>query len=176
MIKLVTNPIGLRKYNENVRRVRKENPGLSYVLTEAASCEDVFVPWDKFLKTFLKNYGELYKFVPENPAADFTGIYCCNLSKRYCIEALTDYMVSDVRIDYGVADNASQILDKANYDNECIVLVTPIFKAAQSGRDCWRWSRHGKYIGVQNPQCEYLFDEPNIDLVFVYEVHRLIKQ
>ena len=37
----------------------------------------------------------------------------------------------------------------------------------------WRWHKWGPYIGTQDPQCEYLADEPEIKEVFVYRFIQL---
>lgn len=173
MIRLVTDSIGLKRYNENVRRVKKENPELSYMFNEILSCEDVFVPYSRWIKSF-RRYAKPYRFIPDGILNDFTGIYCCNLNQKYWIHQLTDWEIFDVSIDCGVADNASQILNAAKYDENCIVLITPIFRDEQPVQNGWRWSDGGKYIGIQNPKCEYFFDEQDIDLVFAYEIHRLM--
>lgn len=38
----------------------------------------------------------------------------------------------------------------------------------------WRWHKWGPYIGVQNPQCEYLYDEKNIDVVYTYHIYEIV--
>jgi hypothetical protein len=37
----------------------------------------------------------------------------------------------------------------------------------------WRWHKWGKYIGDQNPMCEYIADEPEIDFVYVYNLYKV---
>jgi hypothetical protein len=37
----------------------------------------------------------------------------------------------------------------------------------------WRWHKWGPYIGTQEPKCEYIHDEPEIEEVFTYHVYEL---
>jgi len=37
----------------------------------------------------------------------------------------------------------------------------------------WRWHKWGEYIGTQNPQMEYIHDEPEIEKVYVYHIYEL---
>lgn len=76
---------------------------------------------------------------------------------------------------YGVADNIEQVKQYAKQmiesDNPVVISVTEIRKDQEPEQDGWRWHKWGQYIGKQNPQCEYLFDEPNIDSVYVFHVY-----
>lgn len=73
---------------------------------------------------------------------------------------------------YGVCDSIEQlrrhpIWEKIDRDPRPMALVmTPIRKSSYEG---WRWHKWGEYVGEQDPQCEYLEDEPVIDLVYVFE-------
>jgi len=80
-----------------------------------------------------------------------------------------------IKTHYGVADNISQVYRKyrkvlKNPDHDIIVQVDEVRKCDQYPRGGWRWHKHGDYIGNQNPQCEYLYDEPKIDKVILYHV------
>ena len=79
---------------------------------------------------------------------------------------------------YGVCDYWEQIIaqwpDLALSPTRYAISITEVRKADQlehSGG--WRWEKWGQYIGTKNPQCEYLYDEPEIDSVLVYHVYRL---
>lgn len=76
---------------------------------------------------------------------------------------------------YGVADNVAQIKEYAKdilaSDNPVVISVTEMKKTQQPEEDGWRWEKWGQYIGTQNPQCDYLHDEPNIDSVYVFHVY-----
>jgi len=81
---------------------------------------------------------------------------------------------------YGVADNLEQIINKhseeLDKDSNYIILMTPMDRREQPSRDGWRWHKWGEYIGVQEPQCEYLYDEKDIDLVYVYKIVEVTKK
>lgn len=76
---------------------------------------------------------------------------------------------------YGVADNVEQIKerykDQIASDAPIVISLTEMCKENQPEDGGWRWHKWGEYIGTQNPQCEYLYDEPEIDSVFVFHVY-----
>lgn len=76
---------------------------------------------------------------------------------------------------YGVADNIEQVLERYknvidNQDTKIIITAAPITKDDQPEDGGWRWHKWGQYIGEQEPQCEYLYDEPVIDEVIIFHV------
>lgn len=80
---------------------------------------------------------------------------------------------------YGVCDNYQQVLEKCpelrlDKDRKFIVTVTKIEKATQPSDGGWRWHKWGEYIGTQEPQCEYIFDEPDIEEVFCYHIYEIL--
>ena len=75
---------------------------------------------------------------------------------------------------YGVADNIEQVLDyynTRNFKGNHVVLVKWIRKNHNCG---WRWHKWGEYIGTQNPRCEYLDDEPEIEKVLIFSIYKVI--
>lgn len=81
---------------------------------------------------------------------------------------------------YGVADSVSQIYRKyrkvlKNPDYLFIVDVSKIRKCDQPEHGGWRWHKWGDYIGHKKPQYEYLYDEPNIDFVYIFHI-RVVKK
>ena len=101
--------------------------------------------------------------------------------------------------DYGVADNATQVirhLDKSlksyffgnsldeefylglslvklieNYpDYKLVLLMTPHVNTKDCSWGGWRWHKWGEYIGVHEPQHEYLSYEKGIDYVLSYDL------
>jgi len=78
----------------------------------------------------------------------------------------------------GVCDNYQQVLDKwpiiETETRKFVMSITPIVKANQPPQGGWRWHKWGDYIGVHQPQCEYLYDEPQIDKVYVYHIYEII--
>lgn len=122
---------------------------------------------------------------------DFTGVYVCGLNAELLLERVSCYkiknLLSNFRFkNYGVCDNASQAIeyyynlvdeDLINEDNDrCIILLSPVCKCNQPEHNGWSWSDGGTYIGIQNPQSQNLYDEKNIDLVYVFKILKLEEQ
>lgn len=78
---------------------------------------------------------------------------------------------------YGVCDNYEQVL--RNYpelhstDRKFVLGLAKIDKNSQPERNGWRWEKWGEYIGTQKSQADYLHDEPEIDVVFVYHIYEI---
>lgn len=81
---------------------------------------------------------------------------------------------------YGVCDNYEQILEReedidyyVNSDEKFCILMTPIYKKEQPAEGGWRWCKWGDYIGDQESEAEYLYDEPNIEMVYVWSIYKI---
>ena len=72
----------------------------------------------------------------------------------------------DMRGSYGVCDDLPNLLavypELEAPGREFVVRLTPIVKAKEPADGGWRWHKWGEYIGKQEPQCEYIHDEPII--------------
>jgi hypothetical protein len=81
---------------------------------------------------------------------------------------------------YGVADNIEQVLELYNknefgyFKGNHVILCNEIIKDPNEPCSGWRWHKWGEYIGTQNPQCEYLNDEPEIDRVITFSIVKVI--
>lgn len=79
---------------------------------------------------------------------------------------------------YGVCDSPEQLLaylpHLADDPELYMVAMVEIRREHQSDWGGWRWHKWGPYIGTQNPQHEYLYDEKHIDSVFTYHVYRVM--
>lgn len=81
---------------------------------------------------------------------------------------------------YGVADNLEQIIDLYNKNEEGwfkgnhVILCWKVKKDPDNPCSGWRWHKWGDYIGTQNPQCEYLNDEPEINEAVVFSICKVI--
>ena len=77
---------------------------------------------------------------------------------------------------FGVADNAEQVVAYYNanedgyFHGNHVILLREIVKGKDGG---WRWHKWGRYIGTQNPQCEYLADEPEIEKVVCFSIYKV---
>jgi len=78
---------------------------------------------------------------------------------------------------YGVCDSPEQFMEvlgnklKEDEANEYVVSFTAVRKIDQAADGGWRWHKWGPYIGNQNPQYEYLYDEDDIDEVYTYHIY-----
>jgi len=79
---------------------------------------------------------------------------------------------------YGVCDSPEQLYSKLpdevlNGSRLFAAFLTPIVKSDEE-EGGWRWHKWGPYIGTQTPTCEYLYDEPVIEKVYVYHVQEFL--
>ena len=79
---------------------------------------------------------------------------------------------------YGVCDSIEQVKQKyakwLNDENlKFCASFTRIDKSDQPPDGGWRWHKWGTYIGDQNPQEEYLYDEDGIETVFCYHIYEI---
>ena len=78
---------------------------------------------------------------------------------------------------FGVCDSIDQVFDRHPDIQESaprfVVYLQTLRKEEEPRHEGWRWHKWGEYIGTQEPQFEYLFDEPDIEQVYVYEVFTL---
>lgn len=89
-----------------------------------------------------------------------------------CAEKIIDKWVA-----YGVCDNYKQILeyhkdiisDNKNY----VIGLSTVERKNQDENGGWRWHKWGEYIGNQNPQHEYLYDDTHIDKVYCYQIYEI---
>lgn len=80
------------------------------------------------------------------------------------------------RNSYGVCDSVANLLDKLgdvlnDPQRQFVVTLTSVRREHCPEDGGWRWHKWGPYIGAQNPQHEYLYDETHIDEVFCYHVY-----
>lgn len=83
--------------------------------------------------------------------------------------------------EYGVCDSPTQFMEKVGKeliasDRLFVVSFTRLLRKEQDPDGGWRWHKWGPYIGNQSPQCEYLYDEKDIDEVYTYHVYEIIKK
>lgn len=174
LINLVPNPQKVKEYNEHNKKLFKEF-GLKPVIFEK-----YFVPYEPMYKA---DYEPKYRLIEEDYRTDFKGVYLIpNTNWDFLIDAITNNRIIDDMVDYGVADNASQILDK--YERMCeeepemenknhVILISTIIKKYQPEHGGWRWHKWGKYLGKYKHEYEYLYDETDIDFVFIYSVYEV---
>lgn len=81
---------------------------------------------------------------------------------------------------YGVCDSIEQVKEKYSKwleDSKLRFCISfkKVTKAEQPSEGGWRWHKWGEYIGVKNPQNEYLYDEDDdIQEVYCYHIYQLL--
>lgn len=79
---------------------------------------------------------------------------------------------------YGVCDFPYQVIQKCpelaeDPNRRFFISFVKLEKEEQCPKGGWRWHKWGPYIGTQEPQCEYLYDEPVIKTVYTYRIYEL---
>ena len=90
-----------------------------------------------------------------------------------CMEHIIDKWVM-----YGVCDDYPQILEKYasilnNPNKNYVIGLSVVEREKQSSDGGWRWHKWGEYIGTQNPQHEYLYDDIHIDKVCCFHIYEI---
>ena len=81
---------------------------------------------------------------------------------------------------YGVCDNIEQVKEKYSKwindpDLKFFISFAEVKKSDQPSEGGWRWHKWGNYIGIKEPQGEYLYDEDDdIQKVYCYHIYQLI--
>ncbi len=183
-VQLELNRSKTEAYNKRLTELKEQYPEVSGGIKEVRSLKDRFVPYAEI------TCGDLAIIQPDY-REDFEGVYVCGLNSNHIIDALTDYkekknLDSPIYwLNYGVCDNASQVLDL--YDSLCaqnkeymekgkfVILLVPMIRSKQPESGGWRWHKWGRYIGQFEPKCEYLYDEKGIDYVYCFEILEVVE-
>ena len=136
-------------------------------------------------KTYEAYDGNTYTFTPVKEL--ILGVYVAGLNPPLSdyehypalgeIQTFTNYKYSSF-CSYGVCDSYEQILEQCpeivNSERKFVITLAEICKDDQPDEGGWRWCKWGEYIGVHEPQCEYLYDEPVVEKVFCYHIYEKI--
>lgn len=78
---------------------------------------------------------------------------------------------------YGVSDSLEQVVERfpaIDGDPRPLAVIGSVVRRSdQPEHGGWRWHKWGAYIGEREPQYEYLHDEPDIDLVWVWHIYEI---
>lgn len=80
---------------------------------------------------------------------------------------------------YGVADNLEQVIDFYNtnedgfFKGNHVISTFEVHKDVEAPYCGWRWHKWGPYIGTQEPRCEYLNNEPEIEKVICFHIYKV---
>ena len=159
----------LQKHCERIKEFIKEYPEYEEDFRIPKTLDDVFCPYEKWIRSMTEEERIKYHIIADNELS-FEGIYVTNdCNNHYQIEHLTDYEEVDFLYDYGVVDNATQILENIEIPDNAVVLMMPVFKEDQ-GDYGWRWHKWGPYYGIQNCECEYLANEKGTEMIYTFSV------
>lgn len=79
--------------------------------------------------------------------------------------------------DYGVCDNWEQITERwpeiLSDPRHFVIGLQRLDRSTEPEQGGWRWHKWGEYIGTQDPQMEYLHDEPEIETVYVFHIYEI---
>lgn len=86
--------------------------------------------------------------------------------------------IIDEWVSSGVCDNYEQMLECneklfSDPNKKYVVGLSTVRRKDQSPEGGWRWHKWGEYIGTQNPQHEYLYDDTHIDTVYCYHIYEI---
>lgn len=187
LTELTENKDGIIKENQWIRAFKEENKDEFYQdIKEFSSYKDVFRPYNEWLESFTKEEKEKYIKIPEKNM-NTRGVYVTSLNKETYLGRLTNeeaedsiYLKNDFYFrSYGVCDNAEQAIEYADNlmwkniletTDDYIILLVPMFKDSQPKFGGWRWHKWGIYIGEQNPEYEYLYDEKDIEMIYCFNI------
>ena len=79
---------------------------------------------------------------------------------------------------YGVCDDYKQVLEHYkdllnDLDKNYVIGLSSVKRSDEPETGGWRWHKWGPYIGTQNPQHEYLYDDTHIDVVYCYHIYEI---
>lgn len=88
-----------------------------------------------------------------------------------------DVLIKDGMLkSYGVCDGVVDILNHPQYSevlsdrNRVFTIFLNEIRREHEGPGGWRWEKNGDYIGTRTPQRDYLYDEPDIESVYVFHI------
>ncbi len=200
LVTIKGSPEKIENYNKFLVTFNEENKNDENFdeIPPIESFDDVFCPYEEWLKALDDDEESRDAKRIADTRSDFTGVYVMsNANTHFALKNFTDYQedksiyksktVTPLVIhNYGVCDNASQALDmydrivkesvsgeaKEQMNGEFIIRLMPVFRKYNEG---WRWHKWGEYIGVQKPECEYIGDETNVDMVYAFHIYKIVK-
>jgi hypothetical protein len=117
----------------------------------------------------------------EYPFSDVQREYFANWRENWAnngIDEAPSMPYADGPYDFGVCDNYQQILDQfpmlLTDPRHFQIWLTQLHRKDEPAEGGWRWHKWGPYIGTQEPQYEYLYDEKHIDQVEIFKVIEVV--
>lgn len=180
-----THQPGIDKWNQGCDRLLLglEALDINWEKEKIKSVSRLFTPYSAWMEYFKDKE---YILIPDDETADKDSVFVTSGNDHFHISRFThyDYPINEYDWISGVCDNATQLLAHYNAlikdgildkNQTYLLCMTPMFKEDQ-GDWGWRWHKWGEYIGIQNPQCEYLADEDGIDLIYCFRIYKVTKK
>lgn len=144
---------------------------LSYITVEPSFIYASIAQINEIDLSRTENYFEHYEtgiYRHDGYAFNFNGFI-----EEKCNENIVDEWVQ-----YGVCDNYKQILERynnllSNPNKNYVIGLSVVERKNQSPEGGWRWHKWGEYIGTQNPEHEYLYDDTHIDKVYCFHIYEI---
>lgn len=78
----------------------------------------------------------------------------------------------------GVCDSYEQVLEKYKEkiddpNRNYVIGLSTVERVKQPSDGGWRWHKWGEYIGTQNPEHEYIYDDTHIDKVYCFHIYEI---
>lgn len=173
------NEKGLEWYNSAMKNLRKDNPHKEEWKEETFN--DLIVPYSQWLDAITDEDVEEYDLHLDTlKREELAGCYLSDPNvASHLFDQLTFHKFAKRRaVKSGICDNASQVINKhskivKDKNKKYIIFLSPVFKCDQQVGTGFRWSRYGKYIGVQDQSEKLLVDEPYIEFIFKYSIYEI---
>lgn len=172
-----TLQVSLKKWkalDAHRKELAQEYPEETFWQKPTPTLDEIFIPYQTWLDSKTDEEKQKYKLIPDSNY-DFTGIYIVeDYNDHHYIDSITDHTIKDkYNWNFGVCDNATQIIDNFTLSENAIVLMCPVFKADQSEMGGWRWKKWGKYYGIHQRKHEYLYDEEDIEMIYCFHIYEI---
>jgi len=185
---IITKQEYIDDYNDRCEKFKTEYPEYDWERQKIDNIYDKFQPyneWIKYLHGYLEHNGLDWNLVKDRDSYSIDNVFVGELNEHLNIREFTDYKIirdNWRQEDYGVCDNAEQAIEiyeqniasgRFSEDIQYLIYLTPMYKHNQPEDGGWRWEKWGEYIGVQNSQSDYLYYEPEVDMIYVFHIRGL---
>ena len=173
MTVLKQNDEKLKEFNNRRKEYLQKYPEDAQYLKLIDSIDDIFTPYSDWINHMTEKEKAELKIVHDGKH-NFDGFYiCADHNDHYHVAHLTDCDADDLDYDYGVVDNATQIIENCIIPENAIVLMVPMFKQKDKPYSGWRWHKWGPYYGIQNHKHEYLNNEEDVEMIYCFTIREL---
>lgn len=134
----------------------------------------------------LKNAKDIRDFLYQIKTGIYKGCWSKSDLKDYCGLEVEEYdsflnknnFNSSFRENFGVADNIEQVLEHypelLESKDSFIVIFSDVYRKDQPKSYGFRYEKFGEYIGTQDIQHEFIYDDKHIDKVIIYHIFKIL--